>query len=36
MMLADNEGWSLFDLETRARQRSDTLKAFEEVERLIS
>jgi hypothetical protein len=36
MMLADNEGWSLFDPKTRARQRSDTLKAFEEVERLIS
>jgi hypothetical protein len=36
MMLVDNEGWSLFDPETRARQRSDTLKAFEEVERLIS
>jgi hypothetical protein len=36
MMLADNEGWSLFDPKTRARQRNDTLEAFEEVERLIS
>ena len=36
MMLADNEGWSRFDPKTRARQRDDTLEAFEEVERLIS
>ena len=36
MMLSDNEGWSLFDPETRAQQRRDTLKAFEEVGRLIS
>jgi hypothetical protein len=36
MMLADNEGWSLFDPETRARQRNDTLKAFQRIERLIS
>ena len=36
MMLADNEGWSLFDPKTRARQRIDMLEAFEEVERLIS
>jgi hypothetical protein len=36
MMLSDNEGWSMFDRATRARQRSDTLKAFDEVERLIS
>jgi hypothetical protein len=36
MMLADNEGWSLFDPETRAQQREDTLKAFREVEQLIS
>lgn len=28
MMLADNEGWSLFDPETRTRQRNDTLNAF--------
>jgi hypothetical protein len=36
MMLSDNEGWSLFDLETRAQQRSDTLKSFNEIEKLIS
>lgn len=36
MMLADNEGWSLFDPETRAVQRNETLEAFEELERLIS
>ena len=36
MMLSDNEGWSMFDPETRARQRRDTLAAFEEVGKLIS
>jgi hypothetical protein len=36
MMLSDNEGWSLFDPETRARQRRDTLAAFEEVGKHIS
>lgn len=36
MMLSDNEGWSLFDPETRARQRNDTLKAFKKFESLIS
>ncbi len=36
MMLADNEGWSLFDPETRARQRRDTLQAFQRIERIIS
>ena len=36
MMLSDNEGWSMFDPETRARQRRDTLKAFEKLERMIS
>lgn len=35
MMLSDNEGWSLFDPETRARQRKDTLEAFRRVELLI-
>lgn len=35
-MLSDNEGWSLFDPETRARQRNDTLKAFKKFESLIS
>lgn len=36
MMLSDNEGWSMFDPETRARQRRDTLAAFEKVGKLIS
>ena len=36
MMLADNEGWSLFEPETRARQRRDTLQAFQKVEKIIS
>jgi hypothetical protein len=36
MMLADNEGWSMFHPETRTRQRIDTLAAFEEVRKLIS
>lgn len=36
MMLSDNEGWSLFDPETRAQQRRDTLAAFEDVRKLIS
>ena len=36
MMLSDNEGWSMFDPETRARQRQDTLQAFEKIEQLIS
>ena len=35
MMLSDNEGWSLFEPETRARQRHDTLQAFQDFERLI-
>ena len=34
MHLADNEGWSMFEPETRAIQRSETLEAFEKVERL--
>jgi len=36
MMLSDNEGWSMFDPETRTRQRRDTLAAFGEVGKLIS
>jgi len=36
MMLADNEGWALFDAKDRARQRHDTLKVFDRVESLIS
>lgn len=35
MMLGDNEGWSLFEPETRARQRRDTLAAFQSFQRLI-
>ena len=35
MMLSDNEGWSLFEPETRARQRRDTLAAFQRIEQLI-
>jgi len=35
MMLGDNEGWSLFETETRQRQRRDTLAAFQEVEKII-
>jgi hypothetical protein len=36
MMLSDNEGWSLFDPETRARQRKEALEAFQKVETIIS
>jgi hypothetical protein len=36
MMLADNEGWSIFDPATRAQQRNDTLQAFEGIEKLVS
>ena len=36
MMFADNEGWSLFDPETRAQRRTDALRAFEKIEALIS
>lgn len=36
MMLSDNEGWSLFEPETRARQRRDTLAVFEKVEKRIT
>lgn len=35
MMLSDNEGWSLFDPETRAQQKRDALKAFERFQELI-
>lgn len=35
MMLADNEGWSLFDPEVRDQQKRDALKAFEKIEKLI-
>lgn len=36
MMLADNEGWVMFYPEDRWKQRNQTLKVFENVERLIS
>jgi hypothetical protein len=36
MMLADNEGWSLFDPETRAQRSRDAMNAFAKIERLIS
>jgi hypothetical protein len=36
MMMSDNEGWSLFDHETRTRQRRDTQAVFAELDRLIS
>ena len=36
MMLADNEGWSLFYPEDRLKQRDETLKAFEKVDNIIS
>ena len=36
MMLADNEGWVMFYPEDRLKQRNQTLKVFENVERLIS
>jgi len=35
MMLSDNEGWSMFHPEERARQRNDTLKVFAHLESLI-
>jgi hypothetical protein len=36
MMLSDNEGWSLFDPETRSRQRKEALEAFQRVETITS
>ena len=36
MMLADNEGWSMFYPNARAEQRQDTLEAFEEVDKLLA
>ncbi len=35
MMLSDNEGWSMFEPETRARQRKDTLQAFQRIEKSL-
>lgn len=34
--ILENEGWSLFEPETRARQRTDALQAFQRIERIIS
>ncbi len=36
MMLADNEGWSLFNPETRAQRSIDAMQAFEKIEGMIS
>ena len=36
MMLVDNEGWSLFDLEKRSQRRNDAEKAFGKLDWLIS
>ena len=35
MHLSDNEGWSMFEPETRALQRKETLEAFANIEALI-
>ncbi len=35
-MLADNEGWAMFDPENRKEKYEETLKAFEKVKRLIA
>jgi hypothetical protein len=35
MMLVDNEGWSMFEPEVRARQRKDTLDVFAKLESMI-
>lgn len=36
MMHADNEGWSLFDPETRSQRKNDAQKAFGKIEMLLS
>ena len=36
MMLADNEGWSLFDPETRAQRSKDAMNALGTIEQMIS
>jgi hypothetical protein len=36
MMLADNEGWSLFHPEKRAQRSRDAMKAFGKIEEMIS
>ena len=35
MMLADNEGWSLFDPEKQSQRRTDAERAFQHIETLI-
>jgi hypothetical protein len=36
MMLADNDGWALFDPSTKERHRQETLAAFGRLERLVA
>ena len=36
MMMGDNEGWALFEPEVRKRQYKDTVRAFQEVEKIIA
>jgi len=36
MMLGDNEGWTLFNAETRKRQNKYAIAVFQEIERLIA
>lgn len=36
MLLGDNEGWSMFEPETRKRQRDDALKACKKFEKIIN
>jgi hypothetical protein len=36
MMLADNEGWSLFDQESRQRFHNAALALFERIEAMIT
>jgi hypothetical protein len=36
MMLADNEGWVMFDPTERSKQRNETLAVFHRIEQLIS
>ena len=36
MMLADNEGWVMFNPNNRKKQRDETLRTFEEVKMLIT
>ena len=36
MMMGDNEGWSLFELDDRTRQYKDAVAAFQDVEKIIA